>query len=273
MASHLNRLAGIVILSLLSCIRANAETIKVGGTGAAMGSMKRLGEAFERLHPEHTVLETPSLGSTGGIKALTVGAISIALSGRDLKPEERQAGLQAVLYGTTPFVFAAHKSALDMKLSPATLAEIYSGRQSTWPNGVPIRLVTRPRTEGDTALLRKISPAMDQAIESTLSRQGMVVAVTDTDSADQLEKYPNSFGTTTLALLTSEQRDLKMFAVNGVTPSVATISDGSYPYVKDLYLITAHGASSGTRQFVQFILSKQGRDILRSFGHRTYFPR
>lgn len=273
MVSHLNRLAGIAVLSLLLCTRADAETIKVGGTGAAMGSMKRLGEAFERLHPEHIVVEAPSLGSTGGIKALTAGAISIALSGRDLKPEERQAGLQAVLYGTTPFVFAAHKNAPGMQLSPAKLAEIYSGRQSTWPNGRPIRLVIRPRTEGDTALLRKISPAMDQAIESTLSRQGMVVAITDTDSADQLEKYPNSFGTTTLALLTSEQRDLKLFAVNGVTPSVSAIGDGSYPYVKDMYLITAHGATPGARQFAQFILSKQGRDILRALGHQTYFPR
>ena len=272
MLKTLSCFAGIAALSLLLCNRACAETIKVGGTGAAIGTMKRLGDAFERLYPEHTVFQAPSLGSSGGIKALATGAIAVAVTGRDLTPEERQSGMQAVRYGSTPFAFAAHPGAPDIMLSKARLADIYSGRQSTWPNGQPIRLVLRPRTEGDTALLRKISPAMDLAVEGALARRGMVVAITDTDSADQLEKFPNSLGTTTLALVRSEQRQIKLLTVDGVAPSVEAIANGSYPYVKHLYVVVSTSASPATRQFLQFVLSNQGREILRDLGHQTYWP-
>jgi phosphate transport system substrate-binding protein len=256
----------------LVCAHAGAETIRIGGTGAAIGTMTRLGDAFERLHPEHKIVEVPSLGSSGGIKALVSGAIAMALSGRDLTPQERQTGLQSVRYGTTPFAFAAHHDAPAVALSKTRLAELYSGREARWPNGLPIRLVIRPRTEGDTALLRQISPAMDRAVDAALARPGMVIAITDTDSADQLEKYPNSLGTTTLALVRSEQRNIKLLDLDGIAPSVAAISDGSYPYVKHLHAIVGSGASPGTRQFLQFILSRQGQAILHDLGHQTYFP-
>ncbi|WP_426173557.1 substrate-binding domain-containing protein [Massilia sp. TWR1-2-2] len=268
-----NCLAVIGLLALALANPARAETIKVGGTGAALGTLHRLGDAFERLHPEHRIVEVPSLGSSGGLKALAVGAIALAVSGRELTAQETQAGLQSVRYGSTPFAFAAHPGTPDIALSKARLADIYAGRQLTWPNGQPIRLVIRPRTEGDTALLRTISPAMDLAVDQALARRGMVVAVTDTDSADQLEKYPHSLGSTTLALVSSEQRQIKLLAIDGIAPSVEALVNGSYPYVKHLHVVVASNASPATRQFLQFMLSTQGRDILRALGHQTYWPR
>lgn len=268
-----SRLAVIATLALLLGNRACAETIKVGGTGAALGTMKRLGDAFERLHPEHRIVEVPSLGSSGGIKALTVGAIGLAVTGRELTAQEKQSGLQSVRYGSTPFAVAVHAAAPEVALSKARLADIYAGRQLTWPNGQPIRLILRPRTESDTALLRAISPAMDLAVDDALVRRGMVVAITDTDSADQLEKYPHSLGSTTLALVRSEQRQIRLLAIDGVAPTVDALVNGSYPYAKHLHVVVAPNAAPATRQFLQFILSYQGRDILRALGHHTYWPR
>jgi phosphate transport system substrate-binding protein len=263
--------AAIVTLSLIGSDDTFAETLKVGGTGAAIGTMKQLGAAFEHLHPEHTVIDVPSLGSTGGIKALRSGAIALAMAGRDLTPDERQGGLQTVRYGTTPFAFASHQGAPAITLSKAKIADIFSGRQPNWSNGRAIRLVIRPKTEGDSELLRHISQQMRLAVDAALERRGMVIAITDTDSADQLENYPDSFGTTTLALVRSEKRHIKLLAVDGVAPSVGALEDGSYPYAKHLYAVTLKDASPGTRQLLQFILSKRGRDILRALGHQTYF--
>ena len=63
-----------------------AETIKIGGTGSALGDMTRLAEAYMRANPDTKVVVLPSLGSAGGIKALRAGAIDIALTTDPLQP-------------------------------------------------------------------------------------------------------------------------------------------------------------------------------------------
>ena len=48
---------------------AQAETIRIGGTGVALGGMALLGEAFERRNPDAVVVVLPSLGSSGGVNS------------------------------------------------------------------------------------------------------------------------------------------------------------------------------------------------------------
>jgi len=79
--------------------------LRIGGTGAAVAVMTRLGAAFAAYQPDLAVEVLPSLGSSGGIRALAGGAIDIAVSARALKPEEEAQGLQAVALLRTPFVF------------------------------------------------------------------------------------------------------------------------------------------------------------------------
>lgn len=45
-----------------------AETLKIGGTGGDLGTMRQLGEAFTAKHPGVTVEVLPSLGSGGGVE-------------------------------------------------------------------------------------------------------------------------------------------------------------------------------------------------------------
>ncbi len=267
------KLTFALVISATNVQAAKADIVKIGGTGAAMGTMKELGQAFVELHRTHRVVVVPSLGSGGGIKALQSGALQLAVSGRDLNLDEKASGLTAVRYGTSPFVFVTYKDVPTLALTKAMIADLYSGKQQNWSNGRPVRLVMRPKKEGDTILVQKISPAIDSAVKTALERPGMVVAITDTDSADQVEKFPNSFGTSTLALLLSERRQLTVLPLEGVSPSVPAMENGSYPYAKEMYAILPRNPSPATRQFMDFVQSAAGRDILRRLGHKTYFPK
>lgn len=249
--------------------QAIAETVTIGGTGAGMGTMTLVGKAFEKLHPEHSIKVLPSLGSSGGIKALQSRALQIAVSNRDVTPEEKAAGLAATRYGTTAFVFVGHAKTPSLALTKEKIADIYSGKQQSWSNGETIRVVLRPVQDADTKSLNKISPAVAAAVSAAGARSGMIVAITDTESADHIEKTPNAFGTSTLALLLSENRDVNLFSLDRVKPSVQSINDGSYPYTKEMYVVVTASPSTGTRQFLQFIGSPQGAAILKKTGHRT----
>lgn len=259
-------LVGVLAWSLVSG-PAKAETIRAGGTGAALGTMRLLAEAFQKAHPDAKVVIVPGLGSGGGRKALLGGAIEIAVTSKAGKAEEKLQGATATLYGRTPFVFATSKKNSAAALTTKEILEIWNGNRTAWPNGQRLRLILRPESDSDTDVLKSLSPAMAEAVKAALSRPGMKMAVTDGDSADAIESTPGALGTSTLALMISEERSLKALALNGVTPSPKSIADGTYPYMKSVYLLTGSKPSQATQEFVSFVSSARGREILGQLGY------
>jgi phosphate transport system substrate-binding protein len=266
MFSRCTRVLAMGLLSSLMPLAAMADTVTVGGTGSAMGTMQRLAEAFQAVEPQFSMAMAANLGSNGGLKALAAGAIDLAVISRLLKPDERSWGLVAIEYGKTPFVFVTSKPGVT-EITLQEAAEIYSGHKTTWLDGSPIRLVLRPAADSDTALLKSMAPHMHQAVTVALQREGMVMAITDQDSVNTIEKLPGAFGTSTLALLLSERRALVPLAVNGVAPSVATLADHTYPYLKSMYVVTKPDDAPTVQRFLAFLHSAAGREILHQTGH------
>lgn len=244
-----------------------ATVIKVGGTGAGLGTIGVLATAFEKSHPDAKIKVVPSLGSSGGIKAVLSGALDIAICSRPLKQEEKRAGLIISEYARTPFVFAVHRKVNRDSVTTLELVEIYAGRIVNWPDGTRVRLVTRPESETDTAIVRGLSPAMDLAVKSAISREGMILATTDQDNADALEKTPGALGGCTLAQVISEKRDVKVLTFDGVKPGVKTLRNGSYRLLKPLFLVTTIKTSAAARRFAEYIRSSEGRAILTKNGN------
>lgn len=259
---------GFLVLLANVSSSAFAETVRIGGTGAAVGTMQLMGEAFQKAHPEHSVKVLPSLGTSGGLKALQGGALDVAVSARDVNPEEKAAGLSAHRYGTTAFIFVSHGKAPIQPLTKEAIAAMYSGKQASWSNGQPIRLVLRPKGDSDTKQLTKFSSDIEAAVMAAHARSGMTLAVTDSDSADQVEKMPGAFATSTLSLVLSENRNFNILPVDGVKPSSQTLNDGTYPHTKDMYAVVGTNSSAEAKQFLQFLRSPQGLEILKKTGHK-----
>jgi phosphate transport system substrate-binding protein len=244
-----------------------AETIKIGGTGAALGTMRLLADAYTAEHANVTATVLPSLGTTGGIKALLAGEIDIALTLRSLNSTEAAGGARSVEYARTPFVFATAISASAQGITTAELVDIYLGKQTLWPDGAKIRLVIRPTGDNDSEMVRNISPEMRSAERYAEQRKGLLFAVTDTEAADNLERVPGALGPSSLALIASEKRALKALALNGVVPTTAALADGSYPLGKSFYMVVGPRPSSAVQGFVDFVRSPPGREILTRTEH------
>lgn len=249
----------------------HAETLIVGGTGCGLGVMQVLGEQFHRLNPSHEVKVIPSLGSSGGILAVRAMSIDLAISSRKVTSKESQ-GILVYDLGRTPFVFAVHQNTSIENITLETVADIYSGKVSVWPNGEIIRKILRPTNDSDWQLMKAISPEFTKALNIAEKTKGIFTAATDTDTADYLEKIRGSFGASSLAMIVAEKRNIKILSLNGVSPSVGNIDNGTYPLTKPLYLIIRQDASSPSREFVHFILSAQGQQLLRQAGMSTSLP-
>ena len=266
-----SRLIIVVLCLLLTSIYLYAAdlkgTIKIGGTGTALGSFKELGKAFKKIHPDVNIVILPSLGSGGGIKAVNEGALDIGLSSRPLKDTEQQQGTAAVEYARTPFVFVTAQKSERFNFTLQDIAKIISGETKKWPDGTAIRLVLRPEADMDTVLQKGMSPEMDKSVTKALSQEGMIIAATDQESADAVEKIRGAIGTSTLAQIISEKRALNTITLKGVVPDMKNLANGSYKYYKTLYIVTGPKSGLAARDFIEFINSGKGRLILEKTGH------
>lgn len=249
----------------LPCAR--AEEVKIGGTGAGLATMNLLADAYVKTHPDIRIDVLPSLGSSGGIKAVAAGVLQLAVSSRDLTDAERQQGLTAVEYGRTPFVFAVSLKNKASGLTLPQLVDIYSGKTVQWPDGVKIRLVLRPIQDADSEMMRNMSPAMEKAKKQAESRPGMLFAITDQETQDSIERIPGALGATSLGQIIAERRRLKALTLDGVQPTPPHLANGSYRYAKIMFLVMSPKTTPAAQRIAEFARSPAGREILRWTGY------
>jgi phosphate transport system substrate-binding protein len=254
------------VINLPSLCRAG-ETLKIGGMGSGLGVMKLLVEAFMTKQPGTGVQVLPSLGSAGGFKALSRGAIDIGVAARPLKDGESKWGISVAEYAKSPFVVITRRDNPLSGLNMDELAMMYGGSVLTWPDGKRLRPVLRPEEDIDTKIARGMSPQMDRAVTAAMSREGMLVAITDQDAVKSIETTPGAVGFSTLAQTITERLPVKILSLDGVAPTVAALSKGSYKYSKPLFIAVRPEASATVRDFLDFVESPEGIRILQESGY------
>ncbi|NTV91240.1 MAG: hypothetical protein HGA22_12920 [Clostridiales bacterium] len=256
---------GVFFIDSVSAV--SKEAIAITGTGASIGSMQLMANGFQKKHPGVTVKVLPSIGSTGGIKAVNEDKIDIGLSYRPLKQDEKNDKIIEEPYGRTAFIFGAQASNPAKGFTLAEIEEIYAGKRTTWPDGNPIRLVLRPASDSYSTYLAGINPGLKSASEKARSVPGVYVGNTDQDAAIQIEKTPGSFGTTSLSLVVAEKRKIKALTVDGAAPTTSNVSTGKYPYATTLYLVYKRDKYKGAiKDFIEFIYSRDGQKLLSDNG-------
>lgn len=254
-------------VTIMAASSGTAEILTVGGTGVALGGMSKLGAAFEELHPGVQIDVLPSLGSSGGIKALLAGAIDVGLSSRALEDAEQEAGAAARAYAYTPLAVV---TSLDTEVDGVTIQDleaIYSGAMTHWPDGSPIRLIMRPASESDTQLLRGLSDAMAAAVDASLERPGLVSAANDQENAELVEGLPGSVGLVALGQIAAEERKLKVLTLDGEMPAVARPLGPETSFTKTLYLVSKSEMSPLAHDFIEFVFSAEGHAVLTAIAH------
>ncbi len=228
--------------------------------------MRKLADAYRKIHPDFQVVLPPGMGSTGSVRAVLAGRLDIGLCGRKLKDAECTEGCMAFPYARTPFVFGVNRTVKRTNLQLAAIAAIYAGKQDRWQDGSRIRVVLRPPLDADIPIMESMSPEMKEAVKIALGREGMLMAQTDHDAADAIETVPGAIGCTTLAIIVSEKRTIRPLSLNGVAPSVRTLKDGSYPYSKLYQMVTRNNPPPAVRAFIDFVRSPAGASILAKNG-------
>jgi phosphate transport system substrate-binding protein len=257
------RVLVILLIGLVSPV--SAEMLHAGGVGAATKLLPVLFAAFDR--NQGIELEViPSLGSNGGLRALSENVLDIAVAGRLLNADEIKQGMRIVAAIRTPFVLVtSHPNPNGLKSTE--IADIFKAQKATWADGSLIRIILRPKSDSDTPILGAMFPGMVPAIEAARARQDIAIAATDQDNADAAEHMKGSLAGSTLTQIKTEQRNLRLITIDGVAPSLAGLENDTYPFGKTIYFVLPPKNNPAADRFIALIQSSTGQALLRETGN------
>ena len=241
--------------------------VKLSGTVATDGSTSMekvigaLGEAFMEANPDTTFTYNPT-GSGSGIQAVQEGRCDIGLSSRALKDAEKEAGLTETVLAYDGIAMIVNPANPVEDLSLEQIADIYTGKITNWSevggNDSQIVLIGREAGSGTRGGFEEIVDVVDACqYRQELSSTGDVITT--------VAQNPDAIGYASLAAVKDTVKALK---VAGVTPTEATVKDGTYTIQRPFVLATKTGEKLNdvAQAFFDYATSAEAGEIITAAG-------
>lgn len=246
---------------------ATTAAAKLSGTVATDGSTSMekvigaLGEAFMEANPDTTFTYNPT-GSGSGIQAVQEGRCDIGLSSRALKDAEKEAGLTETVLAYDGIAMIVNPANPVEDLSLEQIADIYTGKITNWSevggNDSQIVLIGREAGSGTRGGFEEIVGVVDACqYRQELSSTGDVITT--------VAQNPDAIGYASLAAVKDTVKALK---VAGVTPTEATVKDGTYTIQRPFVLATKTGEKLNdvAQAFFDYVTSAEAGEIITAAG-------
>lgn len=233
--------------------------ISTGGSTSMEAVIGALQEAFAETYPDVDITYDPT-GSGAGITGATEGSLDIGLSSRDLKEDETGVtGTKIALDGISIIV---NKDNPITDLSLEDLARIATGEVKNWSelggNDAEIVFIGREAGSGTRDGFESITDTKDACqYRQELTSTGDVITA--------VSQNPDAIGYASLAAV---KDSVKALNVGGVTPSEATVKDGSYTVQRPFVLVTKEGVtlSPVAQAFFDYATSAEAAPIISAAG-------
>ena len=268
-------LTALLALSLVACgsesktddTKTDDQPAALTGTVSTDGSTSMekvigaLSESFMAQNSGVTVNYNPT-GSGSGITAVQEGTCDIGLSSRALKDEEKSAGLKETVLAYAGIAIIVHPDNPVSDLSVEQLAKLYTGEITNWKdvggNDAEAVLIGREAASGTRDGFESITGTKDKCqYRQELTSTGDVITA--------VSQNPDAIGYASLA---SVKDSVKALNVDGVTPSEATVKDGSYKVQRPFVLVTMAGKelSPAAQAFFDYAISSDAASIIAKAG-------
>lgn len=251
------------------------ELVQNRGSDSMAISVIAWAEAYKRINP-NVRISVSGGGSGTGIAGLVNGTVSIANASRAITEKEanraREHNIDPVehLVGHDAVAIYVHKDNPIHSLSIDQIKEIFAdgGEVERWSDlgiEVPgcgdqkIVRVSRQSSSGTYARMRKTVLGGKRYRLGTLEMQG------SKDVVELIGKTPCAIGYSSYAYVTPNVRAACISPEetdNCVIPSIAAVTDHSYPLARPLFMYTNGQPVGGIKDYLDWVLSDEGQCIL-----------
>jgi len=230
------------------------EKITIAGSTSVQPVAEKLATQYHKEH-SNVNITVQGGGSAVGLKSTQDGTAQIGTYSSKLDNATAGAGInqyQIANDGIVIVVNTANKNVSD--LTTDQVKSIFAGNNSTYT------VVTREEGSGTRDAF--ISLIMGGKNGTNITKSAIVQS--STDAIKQAVKgNPNAIGYMSLADVDNSVTVLK---IGGVTPSQATVKDGTYKVQRPFLFLTKGPATGATLDFINWVLSPEGQKIVQDAG-------
>lgn len=247
--------------------RENKVVIRGSNTfGEELGP--RLIALYKKDHPAAT-FDTEFKATGYGIGALVDGQCDIAAASRDLNANEldvaRARGVQIFDYVIGSYSVAVILDAASAvgNLTREQVRDIFTGVVRNWKDvggpDAPVHLCIRDQISGTHLGFREL------AMEDKPYGSDLKAFTSYRDIVQAVGRDTNAIGYVSMDL--AKNAGVKAVSIGGVAPTASSVNQRLYPYARVIHLYTTKGKESeATRDFVQFVRSTRGQQIVEQMG-------
>lgn len=265
----------VLVLALVSACAQTGDTPTAGDSGepinltlAGSTTVQPLAEKFaEAYMAEHSnvTIDVQGGGSSVGVKAAGQQTADIGMASREVKDSE-----MTEFPGINVFVIARDGIAVvaspEVKVENLTIEQIkgiFGGTITNWKevggDDASIFVVSREEGSGTRSAFEEMVLGEDVLMTETAILQPSNGSIRTTVSTT-----PNSIGYLSFGYL---DETVKAISVEGVAPTEENASNGTYPVVRPLNMITFGEPSGELKGFVDFMLSEAGQALVVEEGY------
>jgi phosphate transport system substrate-binding protein len=251
----------LIYLVTLGCSSKNtsrSHSLTIAGSTSVQPFAEKIAEIYMDINPK-IVINVQGGGSSAGIKACREKAAQIGTSSRELRPEE--CDLNKLIIAKDGIAVIVHPQNPLNNLTVEQLRGIFSGEIRSWSEvgwiNKPIFFVNREEGSGTR-----------EAFEHLVMKKGEVsdeALVQDSNGSvrEIIANNPQSIGYISFGIVNDQ---VKALSINSIKPTQATIKNNQYTLTRPFIFVLLGKPDALAQQFVDFVLSKEGQQILEKEG-------
>lgn len=261
----------LVALLLFGSAESSLATkgVSVSGSTTVMPLGEAAAEEFNFIQQEYHISVTGG-GSGAGINNIAEGRSDVAMTSREVTPEEKTKysnDIQEYLIGYDGIAVAVSRAVYDggvKNLSKNQIKKIYNGEITRWSQvGGPdegIYVISREQGSGTTDTFDEVilgdKKAQTPGVKTiAMSSAEVKTAIAGSDRAIGYIGYSYTQG-----------KGIGTIALDDQQMTIETIRRGSYPLARKLYLVTFGPPTPGAKAYIDFLSSPYGQKIAEENG-------
>jgi phosphate transport system substrate-binding protein len=256
-----------------SAAASSGQTLTLTGSTTVLPIAQAVADAYMQAHPDANI-QVSGGGSGVGIQAIINQKVDIGMSSADVsaaqKAQDSNMNIITIAHDGIAIIVNPANTVQDISLDQ--VKGIYNGSVTSWSSlsgaGVPnsnnqIVLVGRDSSSGTRTYFDQV------VMQNTNDSLSMHEDNSNGAVLQEVAQTPNAIGYISIGYLDNTVKALPIVTTNGhvIVPSVATVKDKTYPIHRDLYMITNGKPTGLANDYINFLLSPAGQQIVVAQGY------
>lgn len=256
----------IVITALLVSMSAvyARPGITITGSSTVLPIIRDLAVEYEKI--TGVTIKVSGGGSSKGLSDIMSGKSNIGMVSRKLTSSEQQK-LQATVIAYDGVAVIVHSSNRIKQLGKQQIYDIFQGKLTNWSelggSNVPISVIVKNKGRATRRVFDRYFGIAD------ISQQAEVVG-SNVEMLVLVGINPGAIGYVSIGAVEEAKASgvlIESLPLNSVRPILEHVKDGAYPLSRPLNLVSGKTRNSTVTKFIDFVLSKRGREVVTKHNY------